>query len=784
VLGSLKVRALSFPTPDLILSASRDCSVRVWRRKQSSPPEFEASLLSRGSEYVNALSFFPPNQDHPDGLVVSGGKDTIIEVKAPTRLNTDNAERLLIGHSHNVCTIDVSPQGKFVVSGGWDGQARVWNLNKWETELMLGGHEGKAVWNVTAVDETTVVTACADKAIRVFDLTQSSAGEVMPRNSIYTPDVVRAICRVPSTHPSGADIASASNDGIIRLWKLDGKQISELHGHESFIYSLASLPSGELVSAGEDRTVRVWRGTECVQTITHPAISVWTVAVNAQTGDIATGASDGVGRVFTRRPDHLADAETLKLFEDSVKSSAIPQQQVGGVNKEKLPGPDFLTSKSGTKDGQVQMIKEDNGSVTAHTWSSSQQQWVNVGTVVDAVGSTGKKVEYNGESYDYVFDVDIEDGKPPLKLPYNLSENPYERATKFLGDNELPLTYLDNVANFITQNTQGASLGPSGPSGGPDPFGTESRYRPGDASQAEQPKVIPQKEYLSISAAKYEGMFVMMFDNKIIRSDSLTKSLAIFNKILTVNKTMISAGRKDAALNPGEQDVLQELRAALEASKTIPPKSLDLVVRIVSQWAYTDRLAGLDLLRCMAKYPLVAQFSSPPYGSLIELAISSSLPSGEMPNENAVMMGARVIANAFASADGRSVANAKADAALSFLERVMGIKGGDAIGKFNRNVLIAVSTALLNYATLVSREKLLSAANHRRLLGLLGAVLADQTDSEVLYRTLIALGTLLAASPQAASGLHVAAWVQGASDRGAEDRIKQVARECAKVVPR
>lgn len=436
---------------------------------------------------------------------MSGGKDTIIEVKSPKRLSSDNAERLLIGHANNVCTIDVSPDGKYVVSGGWDGQARVWNLQKWETELMLGGHEGKAVWSVLAIDENMVATACADKSVRIFDLTQSSGGEVMPRSTIYTPDVVRALCKVPANHPSGADIASASNDGIIRLWKITGQQVAELHGHDSFIYSLVSLPSGELASSGEDRTVRIWRGSECVQTITHPAISVWTVAVNPETGNIVTGASDGVGRIFTRHPDAVADAETLKEFDDAVKGSSIPQQQVGQINKEKLPGPEFLTSKSGTKEGQVQMIKEENGSVTAHTWSATQQQWINVGTVVDAVGSTGKKVEFKGQSYDYVFDVDIEEGKPPLKLPYNLSENPYERATKFLGDNELPISYLDQVANFITQNTQGATLGPQAQSSGPDPFGTESRYRPGDAEQSQKPKVIPQTEYLSISAAKYDG---------------------------------------------------------------------------------------------------------------------------------------------------------------------------------------------------------------------------------------------------------------------------------------
>lgn len=398
----------------------------------------------------------------------------------------------------------VVPGGQYIVSASWDKTARVWSLRKWETEAILTGND-EAVWDVLPLDATTIVTASADKNIRIYDLRTVTAAQVAPRSTIYTSDVIRALCQVPKGHPSGADFASASNDGVIRLWKLSGQQVGELHGHESFIYSLATLPSGELVSSGEDRTVRVWRDFECVQTITHPAISVWSVSACPENGDIVTGASDGIVRIFSRSPERLASPDTLAHFNESVKSSAIPQQQVGGVNKEKLPGPDFLKNKSGTKEGQVQMIREENGSVTAHQWSMGQQQWINVGTVVDAVGSSGRKVEYNGESYDYVFDVAIEEGQPSLKLPFNLSENPYARAQKFIDDNELSQNFLDQVAQFIVTNTQGATIGQtSGDSGAPDPYGTESRYRPGDGNDSSKAKTIPQREYLEITAAKYE----------------------------------------------------------------------------------------------------------------------------------------------------------------------------------------------------------------------------------------------------------------------------------------
>jgi phospholipase A-2-activating protein len=127
-----------------------------------------------------------------------------------------------------------------------------------------------------------------------------------------------------------------------------------------------------------------------------------------------------------------------------------------------------------------------------------------VGTVVDSAGSTGKKVEYNGQQYDYVFDVDIAEGQPPLKLPFNLNQNPFDAARQFLEANELPITYLDEVVNFIKKSTGATSIG-EGSGSGPDPYGTESRYRPGDEARPGKPKVLPQQEYLSITVAKHDG---------------------------------------------------------------------------------------------------------------------------------------------------------------------------------------------------------------------------------------------------------------------------------------
>lgn len=258
----------------------------------------------------------------------------------------------------------------------------------------------------------------------------------------------------------------------------------------------------------------------------------------------------------------------------------------------------------------------------------------------------------------------------------------------------------------------------------------------------------------------------------------------MFNKILTINKNMVSSGRKDAALNPSDESTLSELRAALESNKPVPPSAMPLVVRILTQWPYSDRLAGLDLLRCVAKYPLVAQFSDPTVGSLLDLAFASSLPQGETPNENAAMMGLRTLANIFSTANGRSIVTTQSDEAISFLERVVGVSS-DPVGPFNRNVLIAATTAAINLSVLVHRERLLSPDQRRRLAIVLGTILSrdGQTDSEVLYRALVALGTLLSASKAEAAKLGIKEWIQSAAGRSSEERVKSVAAECTKVAP-
>lgn len=85
-----------------------------------------------------------------------------------------------------------------------------------------------------------------------------------------------------------------------------------------------------------------------------------------------------------------------------------------------------------------------------------------------------------GQEYDYVFDVDFKEGSPTLKLPYNITQNPYEAAQKFLFAHEMPQEYMDQVVQFIEKNTGGVALG-TGNNDYVDPYTGASRYTGGGA---------------------------------------------------------------------------------------------------------------------------------------------------------------------------------------------------------------------------------------------------------------------------------------------------------------
>eukprot|EP00127_Corallochytrium_limacisporum_P000399 Clim_evm94s11 gene=Clim_evmTU94s11 len=446
------VRCCCGSTSGDVATGSRDQSVRLWTASDGK----EVRKLSHHQGFVYSVSTSGPADEYPSGVLLTTGQDKLGYVFDLFQAD-ENPLFVLIGHSEAVCSSDVYvDQGTGQVmsaTGSWDCSAKVWDG---ATCIATFAHQ-LSVWDVCLIPakdhpsgELTLLTACADKMIRRF----SVKGQTCVQTYAQHDDAVRGLVHVP-----GLGFASCSNDAKIVLWAHDGAILKEFHGHTSFIYSIDLLPDGlRLVSGGEDRTMRLWdiESGNCTQIVHVPAVSVWCVSA-LKNGDIVQGSSDGLARIFTQEANRIAPAAERETYEASLKAQEMTHNEFNDIDFNSLPGFEAL-SKPGEREGQTKLIKQDD-KVVAYQWLASQKTWQEMGQVVDSVGQKKKQL-YNGKEYDYVFDVDIGQGRF-AKLPVNSGEDPYKAAERFIKEQGLTEAYLEQIVEFVKENAKAAGGGPT-----------------------------------------------------------------------------------------------------------------------------------------------------------------------------------------------------------------------------------------------------------------------------------------------------------------------------------
>jgi len=68
------------------------------------------------------------------------------------------------------------------------------------------------------------------------------------------------------------------------------------------------------------------------------------------------------------------------------------------------------------------------------------------------------RIAHCSQEYDFVFDVELYKDRPPLKLLYNVGDDPQLAARNFLQQNGVDERFLETVINFIRSHTGGRAL--------------------------------------------------------------------------------------------------------------------------------------------------------------------------------------------------------------------------------------------------------------------------------------------------------------------------------------
>ncbi|ATB36445.1 hypothetical protein CYFUS_001859 [Cystobacter fuscus] len=309
------------------------------------------------------------------------------------------SQSVFIGHTDDVGTAQLSPDGSHVITASSDGTARLWRTDGTGEPRILKGHRESVNSAVFSPDGSLVLTVSDDKTARLWSVTDTTQsihtfkghGKSSMYSAIFSPD--------------GNRILTTSDDGTAHLWDVKGNELAKLKGHEDAVTSASFSPDGNrILTISNDKTARLWnmKGKELVKFEGHEN-EVTSASFSPDGAYILTSSADHTARLW--RIDgtmarvfsgHSAYVNTATFSPDGaliLTASADGTARLWDVNGQQEPRilsghADWVSSATFSPDGALILTASADG--TARLWRtdgmekpitlSGHTEWVNSAT--------------------------------------------------------------------------------------------------------------------------------------------------------------------------------------------------------------------------------------------------------------------------------------------------------------------------------------------------------------------------------------------------------------------
>ena len=251
----------------------------------------------------------------------------------------------------SIFTMRFSPDSSLLAFSGAKGLIQIQDLKnlKNKTGRLLSDHDGGVYQLAFSSDGATLASASEDGTIKLWEPRRDRGNELVHTLRGHQGPVYRV-----SFGPRDDVLATGGADGIVRLWLRDkGVQIEAFEGHEDEISSLEFSPKptlgyeSVLVSASDDGQIRLWNIDSPIHPFPHNS-HVFDVTFRPDGRVIASG---GVHNVRLWRPDG-----TLRSHIAFDKASDIQKREYKANDVKTVDySPDNRLLAAGGSEGQIKV---------------------------------------------------------------------------------------------------------------------------------------------------------------------------------------------------------------------------------------------------------------------------------------------------------------------------------------------------------------------------------------------------------------------------------------------
>ncbi|KAI1793533.1 U4/U6 snRNP-specific spliceosomal protein [Ganoderma leucocontextum] len=280
----------------------------------------------------------------PLGRIIDIRKKVFADVKSFANLGSQ------IGDERPISLVRFSPNSKYLATGSWSGDVKLWDMPNCTPVRTFRGHTdrvGGVAWHPKATlaqseDAVNMVSGAADQLLHLWSLNSETPLATMKGH-------VDRVSRV-AFHPSGNYVASASFDTTWRLWDVNtAKEVLLQEGHSKEVYSVEFQNDGALcASGGLDAIGRVWdlRSGRTAMVLDGHVQPIYAITFSPNGYQIATGSGDDSIRIWDMRSlkalytiaAHTSNVSDIRFFNgDELPTAFSPDVVMNGTDDDASP---------------------------------------------------------------------------------------------------------------------------------------------------------------------------------------------------------------------------------------------------------------------------------------------------------------------------------------------------------------------------------------------------------------------------------------------------------------